>query len=180
MPYIKESKNFLSKENIEFIEKVILSPTLPYYLVSYKEDTRIDNDSVTFGHLVQNRLESESPQTAVKSPNTYNQTVDILNNFLKSINQKCYFFTRIVYNLTIHNKKEEKFIHTDHDYKHKQIIIYLNNCDPLSKTCILDEKHKLIKEITPKKYTGVCFENLPHYQVLPTYGYRPVLVATFI
>ena len=57
MPYIKESKNFLSKENIEFIEKVILSPTLPYYLVSYKEDTRIDNDSVTFGHLVQNRLE---------------------------------------------------------------------------------------------------------------------------
>ena len=180
MPYIKESKNFLSKENIEFIEKVILSPTLPYYLVSYKEDTRIDNDSVTFGHLVQNRLESESPQTAVKSPNTYNQTVDILNNFLKSINQKCYFFTRIVYNLTIYNKKEEKFIHTDHDYKHKQIIIYLNNGDPLSKTCILDEKPKLIKEITPKKYTGVCFENLPHYQVLPKYGYRAVLVATFI
>jgi|TARA_Y100000296_G_scaffold31999_1_gene37077 hypothetical protein len=180
VPYIKESKNFLSKKNIEFIEKVILSPNLPYYLVSYKEDKRIDNDSVTFGHLVQNRLESGPPQNVIKSPSTYDQTKDILNNFLKSINQKYYFFTRIVYNLTIHNKNEEKFIHTDHDYKHKQIIIYLNNGDPLSKTCILDEKHKLIKKITPKKYTGVCFESLPHYQVLPRYDYRVVLVATFI
>ena len=31
----------------------------------------------------------------------------------------------------------------------------------------------------PEKYKGVCFENLPHYQVYPKFGDRIVCVFTF-
>ena len=62
--------------------------------------------------------------------------VDILNCFLISIKEKAYFFTRISLNLTFNNGFDKSEIHKDHDYDHKQIIIYLNDCDKKAKTVI--------------------------------------------
>jgi len=80
--------------------------------------------------------------------------------------------------------------HIDYAGYHKQLLIYLN--DPIDKeshTVILDEdaplgipddgNQKQLKRVIPEKYKGVCFENLPHYQVYPKFGERIVSVFTF-
>jgi hypothetical protein len=82
-------------------------------------------------------------------------------------------------NLTFNNGTKKCPIHQDHEYPHKQLIIYLNDADIDSKTIILDKKNKVLKKITPEKYKGVCFENLHHYMIYPKKGERVVLVTTF-
>jgi uncharacterized membrane protein len=176
---IKQSKNFLSKDNIHFIENVLLKRTFPYY-ISYSFENETVQKNEFLSHEVLARIEEAGIKNAINSPEVYDQTVDILNNFCSSINENYEFFTRISYNLTFNNGKQRSHIHKDHNYPHKQIIIYLNDADKNSKTCILDEKEKVIKEIEPKKYTGVCFDDLKHYQIFPKSGFRLVLVATFI
>ena len=180
--YIKESKNFLTEKNINFIENVLLNGNFPLFftnLTVYGE-SRPSNYLL---HIVQNRIENTTGSIPfhklINSP-FYEDTIDILNNFCKSVNQKPFFFARITYNFTYNNGTDKVEIHQDHEYDHKQIVIYLNDADIESTTSILDKKNKLIKEISPIKYTGVCFENLPHFQKMPKYGHRFVLVATFI
>ena len=176
---IKQSKDFLSKDNISFIENVLLKRNFPYYL-SYSFEQGLILKNQYLSHIVLRRIEEGGVENAINSPDVYEQTLDILNNFCNSINEKYEFFTRISYNLTFNNGEEKSHIHKDHDYPHKQIIIYLNDADSNSKTCILDNKEKVIKEIKPKKYTGVCFNDLKHYQIFPKSGFRLVLIATFI
>jgi hypothetical protein len=131
-------------------------------------------------HIILNRLENVDIKNAINSA-FYDPTIDILNNFLNSKKLKKNFFTRIAYNLTFNNGIEQCAAHTDHDYNHNQIIIYLNDClDKQSKTVILNEKEEIIKEIYPEKYKGICFGSNPHYHFFPTKGMRVVLVATFI
>jgi len=109
----------------------------------------------------------------------------------------CTEVIRAAINLTYNNGQEKCFPHVDHSEYHKQLIVYLNDPpDKESHTVIMDkdtpldkdgsdsilfpdeEKHQL-KRIVPEKYKGVCFENLPHYQVYPKFGDRIVCVFTF-
>jgi hypothetical protein len=176
---IKRSNNFLSKENIKFINEVVLNNNFPFYFSN--TFTGGNNSNYTFlVHVVQKRLETVSLNEAINSPDFYLPTLDILDNFLKSVNEKYKFFLRIAYNLTFNNGDGKSQIHKDHNYPHKQIIIYLNDTDPESKTCMVDENNKIVKEIIPKKFEGVCFGDVKHFQYFPKKGFRTVLVATYI
>lgn len=173
----KESKNFLTEENKKFIEETILSNNFPFYL--FKGSTKDQEDPI-FMHIILNRMDQCDPRNLVNSL-FYEPSLDILNNFCKSIKLKVNFFTRIAYNITFNNKFEKCGIHKDHKFQHNQIIIYLNDCDTNSKTYILkNNKKEIQKIITPEKYKGVVFDNYPHYHVYPKFGHRLVLVATFI
>ena len=180
---LKENNNFLTKNNIDFINNVVLNKDFPYFINYYDNREKIDlssTNNIFLSHTVQIRLEDCNLKEAINSP-YYDATLDILNSFCKSINQKVNFFTRINYNLTFNNGKIKSHIHKDHDgFDHKQIIIYLNDCDKEATTCIVDNKNKLLKEITPEKYKGICFNSLKHYQKFPKIGHRVILVATFI
>jgi hypothetical protein len=181
---LKENNNFLTKDNIDFINNVVLNKNFPYFINHYDggiEKTNLSNtNDILLSHTVQIRLENCHLKDAINSPH-YDITLDILKNFCKSINQKVNFFIRINYNLTFNNGKIKPLIHRDHEsFDHKQIIIYLNDCDKEATTCIVNNKNKLLKEITPEKYKGICFNNLKHYQKFPKTGHRVVLVATFI
>ena len=55
------------------------------------------------------------------------------------------------FNLTYANGMEKSGVHVDHKYPHKQIILYLNDCDKDAKTVIVDDKGKDSKIITPEK-----------------------------
>ena len=68
---------------------------------------------------------------------------------------------RVSINLSFNIGVKKSIVHQDHDFDHKQLIIYLNDCDKNSKTVILNKKNKIIKEITPEKYKGVVFDKLP-------------------
>jgi hypothetical protein len=178
----KENKDFLSKENKDFIENIIFNKKMfPWYILQETvRNIKINPPDIFLGHTILSRLESEHMKDVVNS-HFYDPTVDILNNFLNSIKVKKNFFTRISYNLTFNNGVEKCPIHTDHEFSHNQIIIYLNDClDKKSNTVILNEKEEIIKEIKPEKYKGICFGSNKHYHFFPTKGMRVVLVATFI
>jgi hypothetical protein len=182
MSFFKENKNFLSKENLNFVENVILKDKFfPWY---HQDQTNPDLTPFTFdsffSHVVLERLEKKDITEVVNSI-YYKETVSILRNFLNSVGVKVYFFTRIAYNLSYNNGEEKCALHSDHDFDHKQVIIYLNDClDKDSKTIILDNDKKILKEIEPQKFKGVCFGSNFHYHFFPKKGSRIVLVATFI
>jgi len=177
--FFKESVNFLSEENIKFIEEIILSFRFPYYLELTKRKT--DTKYLFFSHVVQERLEDNVPNASIKTePMVYENTKDILFNFLNSINEPINFFIRINYNFCFNNGSERSEIHVDHHFKHKQIVIYLNDADTFSRTCIVNDKKEIIKEVAPKKFKGICFDSSEHFIFFPKNGYRLTLVATYI
>ena len=176
---IKKNNNFLSEDNIKFINETVLSNQFPWFS-EFTITGSNDLDYFFLAHTVQRRLEEYPINEIINSPNYYHPTINILNNFLKSINEKCNFFLRIAYNLTFNNGNDKSQIHKDHEYKHKQVIIYLNDADPESKTCIVDKKGNIIKEITPKKFEGICFNDIEHFAYFPKKGLRAALIATYI
>ena len=174
--FFKQSKNFLSKKNIDFINNIIISNDFPFY---FNKNTLTNEKDAFFTHQVLKRIE-DSPQYNVINSQFFNETIDILNNFSKSISQKIQFYTRISFNLTFNNGYEKSGIHTDHNFQHKLIIIYLNDSDKKSKTCILNSKNKVIKEVVPEKFKGFCFDGSPHFHYFPKSKHRLILMATFI
>ena len=180
--YLKEAKNFLSKDNINFIENVILTNKFPFYLENKILEKQKTNDA-WFSHRVLERLENNKDITKAlcTSQEIYNQTLDILYNFCNKIKEKPNFFLRINYNLSFNNGNKESRVHIDHKYYHKQIIIYLNDFDKKAGTHIYDDSEsKIIKTLIPEKYKGFCFENLSHEAIHPDKHFRVVLTATFI
>ena len=178
---IKEHKNFLSPDNINFIENVMLNDNFPFYIKqSATHNSKGEPNNETFlNHVILHNLESKLASEVVNS-DYYEVALSMLQQFTKAIKQEVHFFTRITFNLTFANGLEKSGTHVDHRYPHKQIILYLNDCDKNAKTVIVDDKDKIIKTITPQKYKGICFDSLPHYQIFPKHGLRLILVATFI
>jgi|18_taG_2_1085343.scaffolds.fasta_scaffold21558_3 hypothetical protein len=180
MKLFKQSKKFLTKENIQFIEETVLGQHFPFFF-NYTKPLTKEPRYLFLAHTVQNRMEDFSLDKVLNTDeHTYKNTLDILLNFLKSINEKHHFFTRICYNLTFNNGSDRAQIHRDHPYAHKQIIIYLNDSEKKATTCMINKKGKVIKEIVPEKFTGVCFDDVDHYQLFPKKGPRLTLVATYI
>jgi hypothetical protein len=176
MIFYKESKNFLSKESKNFIENFVLKDEFPLYKINTATH---HTDDEFFSHMVLKRPENRSITETINS-NYHKETLKILEEFLNSIKIKPSFYLRICYNVTFNNGHEKSNVHLDHDFSHKQAIIYLNEPkDKKSNTVILHNK-KVYKEITPEKYKGICFENTEHYSCFPKFGSRYILVATFI
>lgn len=173
--FFKEGRNFLSKENINYIEKVILGDNFPFYLLP--GSVRKDNYKTMF-HTLLHRPEENWPNGRLNSPH-YDNVASLVRSFFDKFNIKYTEILRMSINLTYNNGLKKCPIHEDHDYPHKQLIIYLNDADPCSKTVIVNKQNKIIKEIVPEKYKGVCFEGLPHYMFFPKKGERIILITTF-
>ena len=173
--FYKESKNFLTKENIDFIEKVILNHDFPFYLSP--RSTSKDKDRIMFHNLL-NRPEEVYSKNRVTSP-YYDNVLNLVKSFFDKFNIKQVEILRMCINFTYNNGTKQCPVHEDHEYSHKQLIIYLNDSDSSSKTIILNKKGKILKKITPEKYKGICFESFPHYMIYPKKGERIILVTTF-
>jgi hypothetical protein len=174
--FFKESNNFLTKENINFIENTILSTSFPYYKTT--ESVIGDNNGFLF-HCLLDRPENRPHKDHINSPEYFLETLDICKSFFKKFKIKYKEILRMSINYTFNNGFEKCQIHVDHKYPHKQILIYLNKADIISKTIILNKNNSVLKEVIPKKYKGICFDNRPHYHFYPKQGERIVLVATF-
>lgn len=177
--FYKESENFLTKENISFIKNVILTDMFPFYL---KKEATFKDSQQTMSHILlkrkENPLEKSMDKNRINSPH-YDSMLNLALSFFKKFNIDVFEILRMSVNLTFNNGHKKCPIHVDHPYPHKQLIIYLNDADPSSKTVILNKKGKILKIITPKKYKGICFESLPHYLIYPKKGLRIILIVTF-
>ena len=87
--YFKQSKNFMTENNIKFIEKTVLNDNFPYF---FNSNTLTNKDDAFFSHQVLQRLELSPNYTPVNSE-AFAPTIDILNNFVNSISEKVNFYT---------------------------------------------------------------------------------------
>lgn len=179
----KEVEDFLSEENINFIENVILDSKLPFYhhpFSCFDKNNKPDN-RFFLSHIILKRIENRQEGESYNS-SYYPEVLSILNSFFKKIKIKPKKYLRISINYTYNNGHKKSDTHLDHpNIKHKQVLIYLNDClDKGASTVILDKNKKIIKKVSIKKYKGVLFGNNLHYHYFPKKGCRLVLVCTFI
>lgn len=175
---IKRIKNFLTKEDKTFIKDTVLFANFPYYLNSYtvKDKTIKDLNNYFFSHTI--IMRPEYRKEFLFNSEHYQNFLSIVNNAFKKLKIKPRKYFRMSLNLNFNNGVESCPKHKDHDFKHKTLIVYLNDGDDNSFTCI-KEKNK-IKKIKPKKYEAVLFNDNLHWMFNPKKGIRLVLVTTFI
>jgi len=177
--FILEDENFLKQEHKDFIENVVLSSNFPFYIQQYTTKEN-DEPSGVLVHTIAKRLEDRSQDEWLNSEHGH-IFIDMAETFLKKNNISYKTLFRAAINFTYNTGTERCSTHLDHDYPHKQLLIYLNDVKDLnSKTVILDNDEKsVLKEIYPKKYKGVCFDAKPHFHYFPKVGSRIVFVITF-
>lgn len=182
MKIIKTYKKFLSKENKDFINNVLLGNNFPYYLseydVNHPHDDKIPSYKILC-HTVLQRKEDRKLGETFNSVYT-NQTLSILSNFFKKTKIDKVNFFRIAYNYTFNIGVKKSYIHVDHEHDHQQAIIYLTDTlDKNTPTVIVNDKGKTLEKCYPEKDKGIIFPKKPHYHIFPKKGARLVLVATF-
>ena len=175
-----EDSDFLTDEHKQAIEAVRTDDFPYFYQPSFETAYYEPFTHVLLCHILILRQEER------KNNQVYNSVFskifeDMLVTFCNKNQVEHNETLRVSINLTFNNGQDKCLPHTDHKYYYKHLLIYLNDpVDNKSHTVVLDadEKHQL-KRIVPEKYKGVCFENLPHYQIYPKFGDRRVGVFTF-
>ena len=174
---ILEKNNIIHPNDLKIINNLIISGKVPFVFHNNAVPIFKKKDFY-FEHCIIERKENIKYQDRYQSIH-YKNFLRVFSYIFSKFKIKEAEIYRAAINLTVNNSIKKCSIHYDHDYEHKQILIYLNDADKKSKTVILNKKNKKLKEITPKKNKGVLFDYLPHYHFFPTKGYRLVLVITF-
>jgi hypothetical protein len=162
----------LSEDNNKFIE-FMLSSSFPLYYQSSTEGYSF------FGHSFLDRNKNNKDvEGDVNSPYW-----EFIHKLFKEICVKYHIKSKIIYrsalNMTSYNTNKMGDLHVDHDFAHKNFLMYLNDFSNGS-TYIQDEDTKEIKEIKAKKYKVVIFGGHMHAQGFCGNGERrAVLVVTF-
>ena len=167
-------KDFITKEQKQFIEDLFFKYTTPFYYssnaVRYENDT-YDNCAHLVHHIIRDgKINSNLYELIAK---------DLIIQFCNKNNIQFNKIYRCAINVTFClNTIKKSGIHTDHDFDYKHMLIYLNDAD--GDTVLLENDKKTEKaRITPKQYKGVVFDKCWHYQELPSKLDRKVIVFTF-
>ena len=174
-----EDKNFLNNSQKSHIENTYISHNFPYFLIPRSVTNKKNKkniDKPLFGHIVLRRPEERKENEYFNSPEG-DFCLSILKTFCKKHKIKINEVLRISINLSFNNGNIKCETHEDHNYPHKQLIVYLNDSDVRSFTVIKDNKKEI--KIKPEKYKGLFFESKPHYLFFPKKGIRIVMVITF-
>ena len=189
----KLEKNFLTKEELQVVNKEILQNDFPWYPM---DNTLKDKSFPMMTHILIERCDHDEKPISNSNYSSFFET--IVKRFCKKYKIKFNRFLRASLNLTMSNSKYS-FIspHVDHRFKHNLIIIYLEDCS--GDTIIFDRKYtegdniidveslkikklKILKKIKPKQgKVMICDGSYFH-----TYGFckhdeiRRVGVFTFI
>ena len=174
-------KNFLDEKSKLFIEEVVLGDYFPFYIQKNTTDQDVVSNNFFLSHRVVARPEENSESVSIITSDFHQEFFKIFELFTNKNNIQHNQIHRCSVNLTFKVNAIACPIHNDHDFEHKQLLIYLNDCDDKeSKTVLLDKKAKsIIEEIPPEQYKGVCFDSCPHFHYFPKKGKRVVLVYTF-
>lgn len=176
MNNIIEDKTFLNDNQKKLLENV-LGQEFPFYYTP----SALDGDDISYmSHTILRRPELRAErENGINSP-YYDFFKNILEDFCKKNNVLLSEILRICVNLTLPTAKKSSGIHIDHDFKHKQLILYLTDNNEAFTHILEDDKTTIIKSIKPEKYKAVCFTDKFHYVDLPTTKRRVVVVFTFV
>jgi hypothetical protein len=168
---------------IKYINQVILDETLPWY---YSRKTIRTNhsgigDNGVFTHVLLNRYEAtescdvESRITSIH----FDFFMNAFKQFCEKQQIKFENIFRMSLNLTFSSESKHGVVHIDHNFEHKNFILYLNEFTNGS-TFIFKQKN-IVAEIPAKKNRAVIFDGVKHAQgfCLPDED-RCILVATFL
>ena len=171
-------KDFLTYEQKNFVKDVILGDDFQWYLAPGAIEWG-DNYFYMF-HVVLRR-----PELHLRGEYRFNSPysdffLQVFETFCDKNNIEYSDLLRISVNLVFPNGVEESMIHYDHDFPHRQLIVYLTD-NPDSSTRIFDkDEETLLHEITPEQFKGVAFDAFPHLVVNQKLGIRVAVIYTFI
>ena len=164
-----EDKFLLDEKEKEYIDNLIVDSYFPYYY----NIIAVDNDPYPFlCHTLKfaDKATHHSSETG--------KFIGLLDKFCKKHEIDYDTVYRVAINLTFNNGYKQSAIHCDHNFEHKQLIIYLNEPKDKESQTIIVDKDKEIK-VVPEKYKAICFGKVPHYHYTPRFGERIVAVFTF-
>jgi hypothetical protein len=165
---VKKTENYLKLKEIAL-------GGIPWYYHNSTSPPQFGIDFPFFGHVI------VAPPGIPNNFSTYCSDHHILSGLVLSeifeqnnIDVNCVFRIALNMTLPLSSDAQTSFPHYDHDFPHKNLLVYLTDSDGDTVNCEKDELR-----YTPKEDTGIVFEG-KHYHHLPTYGRRVVLVSTFM
>ena len=176
---ITNFKNALTIDELQFVENIILGNSFPWFYQerSIPKNKRFSNQSYPFfSHNLMLRAESKGNQPGIVNSEYFNLFHDIFKRNCESHQ----YLLRMSLNLTLHSDSVHGDIHVDHDFDHKNMIIYLNKFSNGS-TFLFDEEFNQTDEIKSDYNTGCIFPGLLHSQgFCKVNESRLILIATFV
>lgn len=174
-----EDNNFASEQLKKDIDSLVFGANFAFYY-NEKEINYEKEKSPYLTHSILKRYE-ERKQGELFNSVDYQIFLELLGAFCKKHNIEVNELLRISVNLTYNNGQPSSPTHLDHEFPHNQLLIYLNDpIDKNSKTVIYDDdRTTILKEVTPERYKGICFEKKPHALYHPTVGDRFTIIYTF-
>ena len=166
--------NFLSSQNKNYIDQRVLSNNFPYYL---NNNLVGEDDHKFLTHVAIQRPEDTNFNRSSSNSSEYIYLLELFNSFVEKHNINCTRVLSCVVNLSFNNGFHKTLSYSDHEFKHKNLIIYCSN-NKEAKT-ILEKNGKSFKEIEPIKYRGVYFEDYKHSFIYPKKDVRTTIVFTF-
>src|SRR6056300_61209 len=126
---MKENKiiiddKFLSIQNKNYIDQRILSNNYPYFL----SNNSVGKDDHRFlTHIAIKRPEDRDSNGSGPNSPEYMYLLEMLNSFVEKHNINCTRVFHCAVNLSFNNGFDKTISHSDHEFKHKNLIIYCSN-----------------------------------------------------
>ena len=172
MHKITIKENVLNESYLEYLNKTITSNSFPWYFLIESANNKKSPTTLEKKYSWSHILFQENRESSY----TYNIFYPAVLQILESLNLKNKKILRLRLGMTTaYNEKLINNSHTDFEFEHETILLYLNDSD--GNTIFYDKKGKIIKEIQPKKNKIVYFNGLiPHSSSKPYENtYRIVL-----
>ena len=169
--FFLEDKNFLNDTQKKYIDELLLYENMSFKLATQAAEVG-DNGFHFINHIL--KLEEKEKNTLKQ----HEKLIDIFRFFLQKNKIKINTLFRVAINITFNNGFVYKCpIHTDHNFEHRQVILYLN--DAVGDTIICNKNKEPVIISKPEKYKAIVFDKQPHYHYFPNYGLRAIAVFTF-
>jgi len=171
-----EGKCLLTTTHLDFLHNVI-DFNFPWF---FQREKNLDESAFYFlVHTLMHRNPDKLPITGSINSPFYDTCIDIFKNFCAEHNVEVNTIFRAAFNSTLHSPYRRTRIHTDHDFEHKNFILYVNEFTQ-GQTCIFDKDHNLVKQVEPELHKAVIFSGEPHaHNFCSLNERRIILVITF-
>jgi hypothetical protein len=166
----------LKSDNYLTLKDQVLSSDFPWFFMKttlQKNNTEY-KDSSYFCHAVVKPPGNPNLYSTISSP-YYSDLCNVVLQEIKELNQiKINSVIRVCFNMTLPIGNITSPPHYDHDFPHKNLLIYLNNSD--GDTVVCEQKEE---RYSPIEDDIILFEGLHHHEY-PKINNRVVMVVTFI
>ena len=173
-PLILEELKFTSIPIYEQLKSAIFAGNLALYKKAGQTPEIVDNDQQTnstwFSHILIERPTSFMPIPLIKSEYA-DAAIEIFKHICLLNDIHSYLILRANINVLIPGQIRPTHPHVDHPFKHKNIIVYLEDAD--GDTVVGEQRS------SPRKDKVILFEG-EHYAEHPTTQPRTVIVFTYL